>query len=527
MRSMVALLLSAVVLWPLQARATELTHEQLYAATAPGVVFVYGRSGTKGMGGSGSIIRADGLVLTSAHVVLKPDTDSPHDRIWVALKPDHMSGEFDEDLKNRFPAVVQVFNRALDLALLKVTKPLPAVTVLTFGDSDRVNIGAQVVAIGHPEQGGLWTLTTGVISAFKANYKDVQGKHMFQTETSMNLGNSGGPLIDREGRQIGVNSAVARRGKNGLTITDVNFSLRSNVAVAWMAEEGVTLEHALEIEDSGGNDLPAVASDELPVAVSVLPPDRPYRFSQIDHWATRTEQDMEDMAGELRKHIRAKEDRGVPGFAGQASAAPPGRPGTAQALRSMPPHGQETRPGAETAERVAEPPEHELDCRVYETQTSDLMFGLKAGTFFFSIGPEVGVRSRSGIAWKKVVQGTIARYIELCNRYNAGMVTKAEYETRLETIEVLYKEAQQLQAQLMEATRRQAQSGFDELERETGTMPGSPTDQETEWEDKAEHLAERIEQVDLIGRPLTPSSPCAPPDMLGAPGARPESEETC
>ena len=206
-RIMVKLLITVVVLWPHWGYAADLTHEQLYAATAPGVVFVYGSSGKKGMVGSGSIVRSDGLVLTNAHVVLEQKTGSPHDHLWVALKPDRVTGNFDEDLRNRFPAEVQAFNRDLDLALLKVTKPLPAVTVLQLGDSDQVNIGARAVAIGHPEQGGLWTLTTGVISAVRANYGEVPGKHMFQTEASMNRGNSGGPLIDQEGRQVGVNSS--------------------------------------------------------------------------------------------------------------------------------------------------------------------------------------------------------------------------------------------------------------------------------------------------------------------------------
>jgi serine protease Do len=51
-----------------------------------------------------------------------------------------------------------------------------------------------VVAIGHPEQGGLWTLTTGVISAEIDNFNGVKGKQVFHTETGLNRGNSGGPL---------------------------------------------------------------------------------------------------------------------------------------------------------------------------------------------------------------------------------------------------------------------------------------------------------------------------------------------
>ena len=495
-RIMVKLLIAVVVLWPTHwGHAMNLTHEQVYVVTAPGVVFVYGSSGKEGMVGSGSIVRSDGLVLTNAHVILDKATGSPHDHIWVALKPDRVTGNFDEDLQNRFPAEVRAFNRDLDLALLKVTKPLPAVTVLPLGDSDQVKIGAEVVAIGHPEQGGLWTLTTGVISAFRANYGDVRGKHMFQTEASMNRGNSGGPLINGEGRQIGVNSAIARRAQDGLTITDVNFSLQSNVALEWMAKEGVTFKKAQTGRQASGNAAGTVTTEESSKAALTVPPKRPYQFHQIDRWMAQTEQDLDAMAREMRKHIREKRDRDVGGSMEQTRTAPLNPPGMGRAPLADTSTRTETRRPArgQDAERVGEPPEYELDCGVYETQTLDLTFALKAGNFLFNVGPEMGVTYRSGVAWKKVVQGTIARYVELCNRYNAGMVTKAEYEARLEKIEALYKEAQQLQAQLLEATRRQSRSGFDELDREVGKMQASPSKRTTELENKVETLAERIE----------------------------------
>ena len=495
-RIMVKFFIAVVVLWPMHwGYATGLTHEQLYAVTAPGVVFVYGSTGREGMVGSGSIVRSDGLVLTNAHVVLDKATGSPHDHLWVALKPDRVTGNFDEDLQNRFPAEVHAFNRDLDLALLRVTKPLPAVTVLPLGDSDQVNIGTEVVAIGHPEQGGLWTLTTGVISTFRAHYGEVRGKHMFQTEASMNRGNSGGPLINRRGQQIGVNSAVARRAKDGLTITDVNFSLKSNVALKWMAQEGVAVEQSQGGRQTDEKAAGTVTTDEPPKAVPALPPKRPYQFQQIDRWMARTTQDLEDMAHEMRKHIREKRDRDVRGFGEQARIAPPSRPGTMRAPLTDASNQTETRRpiNGQDTERVGEPPEYELDCGVYETRTFDLTFALKAGNFLFNVGPEMGVTYRSGVAWKKVVQGTIARYVELCNRYNAGMVTKAEYEARLEKIEVLYREAQQLQAQLMEATRRRSRSGFAELDREVSKMQEGPSARTTELENKVEHLAERIE----------------------------------
>ena len=515
------MVLIAVVPWPVHGWAAELTHEQLYARTAPGVVFVYGRSGSVGSSGSGSIVRADGMVLTNAHVVINEETGAPYDVLWVAVKPNATSGEFDEDLKDRFPAAVQAFHRELDLALLTVTTPLPAVTVLTVGDSDHVNVGARVVAIGHPEQGGLWTLTTGVISAFLANHGSVPGKHVFQTEASMNRGNSGGPLIDAEGRQIGVNTSIARQAEDGLTITDVNFSIRSNVAVAWMADQGVTIDAAPKGRDPGSRARPA-APEDPPGTASTLPPQRPYRFEDIDRWYTRTEQDLERVADDMRTRIRAKRDRDARISPDQTKNARTVPPETARDSTPKRQPGQERRQTAgrqaparaeappdrsvilseaknlrsQDPARAGVPPDHQLDCRVYDERTLDLTVGLKAGNFLFNFGPEMGLTHRSGVAWKEAAQSLIVRYVELCNRYNAGAVTKAEYAARLERIEEVYREARQIQEQMKAATRERARSAFDALDRELANMRGNrPTDVDA----NVERFAERVDRLAASG----------------------------
>jgi serine protease Do len=111
-------------------------------------------------------------------------------------------------------------------------------------DSDGVRIGDRVVAIGHPEQGGLWTLTTGVISTEFEDFNNVKGKSVFQTETGLNRGNSGGPLLDSEGHVVGVNTAIARLAADGMPITSISFSLKANVARTWLREQGVVLAAA-------------------------------------------------------------------------------------------------------------------------------------------------------------------------------------------------------------------------------------------------------------------------------------------
>src|SRR5207237_1836908 len=147
-------------------------------------------------------------------------------------------------LAQRVRASVVAFDRMLDLALLKMEDAPPAIPVLELGDPDRVKIGERVVAIGHPEQGGLWTLTTGVISAEFEDYNNTKGKHVCQTETGLNRGNSGGPLLDSQGRIIGVNTAIARLASEGMPITSISFSLESGVARTWLGEQAVMLGEA-------------------------------------------------------------------------------------------------------------------------------------------------------------------------------------------------------------------------------------------------------------------------------------------
>src|SRR5947209_9309856 len=230
----------------LPAVADELTPQQIYERAAPAVVLVIGHSeqGGNGSGGTGSLIRRDGLVLTSAHVIIEEKTGRPYPRLSVFLKPDRVTGNPKTDLAQRVRASVVAFDRMLDLALLKMEDAPPAIPVLELGDPDRVKIGERVVAIGHPEQGGLWTLTTGVISAEFEDYNNTKGKHVFQTETGLNRGNSGGPLLDSQGRIIGVNTAIARLAPDGLPITSISFALKSSVARTWLRSQAVPVDYA-------------------------------------------------------------------------------------------------------------------------------------------------------------------------------------------------------------------------------------------------------------------------------------------
>ncbi|MFO0730915.1 MAG: trypsin-like peptidase domain-containing protein [Nitrospiraceae bacterium] len=220
--------------------AGELSPREIYERASPAVVMVMGHSdaGRKGSGGTGSIVQADGLVLTNAHVVVEEATGKPYSKITVFLKPERVTGEAKVDLSRGLPATVKSYSAALDLAVLKIVNPPANLPVVALGESNGTHIGDHVVAIGHPEQGGLWTLTTGVISAEFENFNGVQGKDVFQTETGLNRGNSGGPLLDGEGHMVGVNTAIARVAADGMPITSISFALKSSVAAGWLHTQG-------------------------------------------------------------------------------------------------------------------------------------------------------------------------------------------------------------------------------------------------------------------------------------------------
>ena len=265
----VALLLGVIFVHPPAASTQELSPNQIYAQAAPAVVFIAGYGpGLKGMGGTGSLIDSSGLVLTNAHVVVEEGSHQPYPQLAVYFKPERVTGNQEKDLSRRFKARVVAFDRALDLALLKLETPAAGLVSLILGDPDQVHIGDRVVAIGHPEQGGLWTLTTGVISAEFENFQKVPGKDVFQTEASFNRGNSGGPLLDAFGHQVGINTSIARQSADGMAIVSINFSLKSSVAQTWLRKQGIQVAYALRPADQpamSSSAPPAVVTPDIPI----------------------------------------------------------------------------------------------------------------------------------------------------------------------------------------------------------------------------------------------------------------------
>jgi serine protease Do len=213
--------------------AGPMTPRQIYKSAGKAVVLVFGTDGSaQGSAGTGSIISKDGQIITNAHVISKDKR--PFKKVFVYLKPEKLTGSMKDDLQHRFNVTVVDMDESLDLALLRIVDPPADLESLDFVDPDAVEIGEPVVAIGHPETGGLWTLTTGSISSVVADFQGVDGKDVFQTEASVNRGNSGGPLLNAYGQMVGINTCISRRAADGLAITDINFSLKSSVAVEWL-----------------------------------------------------------------------------------------------------------------------------------------------------------------------------------------------------------------------------------------------------------------------------------------------------
>ena len=170
----------------------------------------------KGLG-SGVIVSADGHILTNNHVITsgrRPE-DSPADRILVELSDGRT---FEPRIVGRDPGT--------DLAVLKIEadEDLP---FLAFGDSDQLDVGEWVVAVGNPF-GQLHTVTSGIVSALGRSARMSQYEDYIQTDAAINPGNSGGALIDLGGELVGINTAIASSRSGGYQ--GIGFAIPVNLA---------------------------------------------------------------------------------------------------------------------------------------------------------------------------------------------------------------------------------------------------------------------------------------------------------
>jgi len=188
--------------------------------------------------GSGFLIDTDGRILTNQHVI--SGEGGRVGDIQVTL-PDQSS----------YRAQILAADEAADLALIKIT-PRKSLPILRLGDSERLQVGQKVLAIGNPFrlQG---TLTTGIISALGRTIEDSEKRleDMIQTDAAINPGNSGGPLLDSAGNVIGINTAIYGPGGN----IGIGFAIpitRAKMMLAWY--------------QAGGKTRPRLGVDILPVS---------------------------------------------------------------------------------------------------------------------------------------------------------------------------------------------------------------------------------------------------------------------
>lgn len=156
------------------------------------------REKTKIGGGSGFIVSPDGLVLTSCHII-----NDPKDEYTVILEPD-----------KKYPAKILARDQIDDIALLKIEGQ--GFPFIKLGDSEKIELGQSVVAIGNALGEFHDTLSAGIISGlsriitagspFSMQAERLRG--LIQTDAAINPGNSGGPLVDLDGKVIGINTAM-------------------------------------------------------------------------------------------------------------------------------------------------------------------------------------------------------------------------------------------------------------------------------------------------------------------------------
>lgn len=168
--------------------------------------------------GTGIIMREDGYIVTNAHVIY----DSEYGCGEATSVEIRMSDE-----ETTYDAKVVAYDIETDLAVLKVDQT--GLTAAEFGDSDQCQVGDAVVAIGNPLGLELQnTVTCGIISALnrKVTIND-KTMTLIQTDTAINNGNSGGPLINSSGQVVGINSAKMSSSvsSSGATIEGIGFAI--------------------------------------------------------------------------------------------------------------------------------------------------------------------------------------------------------------------------------------------------------------------------------------------------------------
>ena len=176
-----------------QGTSSSATAESVYAQVSPGVVTITSATGRGQAIGSGIVLDTNGDILTNAHVIAGAS------QMQVTLS----SGQ-------TVAATLVGSNSSADLAVIRISVPASSLHPVTLGNSDGVQIGDTVYAIGSPF-GLSGSLTEGIVSNLNQGGSASNGANLsglIQTDAAINPGNSGGPLVNSAGQVIGINNSI-------------------------------------------------------------------------------------------------------------------------------------------------------------------------------------------------------------------------------------------------------------------------------------------------------------------------------
>ena len=162
--------------------------------------------------GSGFIIDRRGLIATNFHLVSAGERHGPASQEPDSSKTPKLVKSVTVTLHDgrQFPASIKGYDEATDIAVLEIVPSGPALPVAEIGDSDSLKVGEWVIAIGNP-LGLDHTVTLGILSAKGRTGFGGQFDDFLQTDAAINPGNSGGPLVNAQGKVVGINTLVLER----------------------------------------------------------------------------------------------------------------------------------------------------------------------------------------------------------------------------------------------------------------------------------------------------------------------------
>jgi S1-C subfamily serine protease len=208
--------------------------------------------------GTGVVFDAQGYILTNSHVVRTPGGDGPSQYVRASLPDERV-----------FDAQVIFDDPGNDLAIIKISAPNLAVAKI--GDSDALNVGQPVVAIGYAlALPGGPSVTSGVVSALGRSIEEPNGAvlpNLIQTDAAINPGNSGGPLLNGNAEVVGINTAGASDAQG------INFAVAINQAKTAMqgaSTNGRVVRPLLGVQVVGAVTPAIAAANGLPVNYGIV-----------------------------------------------------------------------------------------------------------------------------------------------------------------------------------------------------------------------------------------------------------------